>query len=128
MSLFDSKGLMNVANKPAMKKELFDQPELSECISTNLPDNCHYVIDGGSLVQRIPWSQGITYSEVCQTYIRHLQTNYKFMENVTVVFDGGYLELSTKYTTHIHRNNGRVSKTIIPSSSSSITVKKTNSY
>ena len=46
------------------------------------------------------------------------------MENVTVVFDGGYLELSTKYTTHICRNNGRVSKTIIPSSSSSITVKK----
>ena len=61
---------------------------------------------------------------MCQTYIRHLQTNYKFMENVTVVFDGGYLELSTKYTTHIRRNNGRVSKTIIPSSFSSITVKK----
>ena len=27
VSLFDSKGLMNVANKPALKKELFNQPE-----------------------------------------------------------------------------------------------------
>ena len=41
-TLFDKKGLMNEAHKPALKSDLFDQPGISECTIPEkpfLPDN-----------------------------------------------------------------------------------------
>ena len=40
-SLFDKKGLMNEAHKPALKSALFDQPGLSECIIPHFLQNTY---------------------------------------------------------------------------------------
>ena len=98
---FQVQGQGYEANKPALKNALYDQPGLSECILTDFPQDIHNVIDGGSMLQRIPTIVGSTCDEICQTYTRYLLSNYVTADNITVVFDGGYLSPSTKDpTTH----------------------------
>ena len=58
-ALFDMKYVMKAANKPALVDAIWalikqDTPGPSE-------DDCVYVIDGGSLLHRIPWEKGHTY-------------------------------------------------------------------
>ena len=69
-------------------------------------NSTHYVIDGRSLPQRSSWTIDNTCTAICQSYICYLQNNYGSLESTTVVFDGGYLNHSTKDTTHLRKNNG----------------------
>ena len=77
----------NALPRPANKSRRTDQlwkltqdvnnsqpPELSSCI-----------LDGGALLQRIPWPQGKTYNELCAVYVTYVERRYG--QNVTVVFD-----------------------------------------
>ena len=57
-----------------------------------LTGEVQYVLDGGSLLQRIPWTQGTTYGEIRAVYTEYVTK--KFGEAITV-FDG-YGESSTK--------------------------------
>ena len=100
-SLFDKDGLVNKADKPELRKALANLPGISECVSPEIPKQVHYVVDGGSLLQRIPWIVGDSYAEICNSYIQYLISHYGCKEKITVVFDGGYLEASTKDTTHL---------------------------
>ena len=59
---------MNEAHKPELMNSLYDQPGLSECILPDLSENTYYVIDGGSMLQRVPWVVGSTYDEICEAY------------------------------------------------------------
>ena len=34
--------------------------------------NVHYVLDGGSLLQRIPWTKGDLFSTTCMTYVNYV--------------------------------------------------------
>jgi hypothetical protein len=64
-----------------------------------------YVIDGGSLLQKIPWQKGSSFGAICTIYSEFLQQRYT---NLVVVF-GGYLnDQSTKNITHIRREKGTV--------------------
>ena len=49
-SLFDKKGLMNEAHKPELKNALLDQQGLSDCAVSDILQDNHYVLDGGSLL------------------------------------------------------------------------------
>ena len=55
-----------------------------------------------------------TYAEICNSYVQHVISYRVNKENITVVFDGGYLVLSTKDTTHFRRSEGKVGRKIIP--------------
>jgi hypothetical protein len=70
-----------------------------------------YVIDGGSLLQRIPWAVGKTFSELCEVYITHIQRNYS-CEDVTVVFDSYPDRPTIKDITHIRRSTGQVTDVV----------------
>jgi len=35
-----------------------------------------YVLDGGSLLQRIPWARGATYKEICAVYMDYVVKKY----------------------------------------------------
>ncbi|KAJ8377229.1 hypothetical protein AAFF_G00264570 [Aldrovandia affinis] len=58
-----------------------------------------YVLDGGALVQRIPWTRGSTYMGICKRYSEYVTRNYG---EAVVVFDG-YQGTSTKDMTHRRR-------------------------
>ena len=123
-SLFDKQGLMNEANKAELAHALAELPNVEGCILSSMPDDTHYVIDGGSLLQKVPWTLGNTYQEICDSYNNYLLNNYGSKDNITVVFDGGYFHATTKDTTHLRRTKGKHGKKIIPSLSNHLTVKK----
>ena len=57
-----------------------------------LPRELQYVLDGGALLQRIPWEEGAYISEICAVHTEYVKRKYG---NATVVFDG-YQGKSTK--------------------------------
>jgi hypothetical protein len=57
-----------------------------------------YVIDSGSLLQKIPWQKGSSFGAICTIYSEFLQQRYT---NPVVVFDGCLNDQSTKDITHI---------------------------
>lgn len=58
------------------------------------------VIDGGSLVYRVRWLKGATFSEVAKAYIQYVKSNYTAP---IVIFDG-YGLATTKDHEHNRRN------------------------
>ena len=84
-SLFDKKGLINEAHKPALKNLLYDQHGLKYAVLHDFPRDTHNINDGGSILQRIPWVFGSTYWEICQTYIHYLLNHYGTGDNITVM-------------------------------------------
>jgi len=107
-SLFDSEGVLREAAKAtladAMWKHIDEPPKF-------VPDGCTYILDGGSLLQRIPWKTGQTYDDICRTYVDHVTTKYGI--GTTVVFDGYTSEPTTKDVTHQRRSCGIVGPTVL---------------
>ena len=68
-----------------------------------LSHNVEYVLDGGALLQQLPWKRGITYLAICDLYVDHIKSNYK---NAVVVFYGYEGGPSTKDTAHLRRTGG----------------------
>ena len=44
--------------------------------AASIPDNVRYVLDGGALLHRIPWSWGASYESILETYSKYVATNY----------------------------------------------------
>ena len=118
-SLFDKKGLMNEADKPSLAKSLAEVAKPAEYLG--VPSVETYVIDGGWLLQQIPWKKGFKYADICEDYIRFLKKN--FQREICVVFDG-YPESSTKDSTHIRRTKGKSCRLIKPEPLNILSVKK----
>ena len=49
------------------------------------PENPRYVLDGGALLYRIPWTRGSSFSTILQTYIDYVNKRYP---GSVIVFDG----------------------------------------
>ena len=124
--LFDKKDLMNEAHKPELKNALLDQLGLSEDVISDILQDTHYVLDGGwgTLLHRLPWSVGSTFDEIYQSFKNYLLNNYGTAENITVVFDGGYLFPSIKDSTHMRRSKGKLGRKIVPTLHNPLTEKK----
>jgi len=105
---FDSSLLLNEADKPALADAMWKMSESG--VSVDIPDNgIQYVLDGGALLQRIPWSRGSTYGDICHQYTEYVCRKYK---NTVVLFDG-YENVSTNVVTHQRRSKGKASVTVI---------------
>ena len=89
-----------------------DKPNLANKIWSAVPstaypdlnDSMKYVLDGGALVQRIPWQVGDTYDKIPQSYINYVTKHYG---QAVVIFDGYAAGPSTKDCTHHCRGGGR---------------------
>ncbi|KAJ8043143.1 hypothetical protein HOLleu_10106 [Holothuria leucospilota] len=107
-SLFDSSGLMRQANKALLADAMWN---LGDCSTEELPSGfVQYVLDGGSLIQRLPWRQGESFNSICNTYLEYVSKRYC---NAVIVFDGYSKGSSTKDTAHIKRSKGVVGSTVI---------------
>ena len=63
LALFDSSLLLHEADKLALANAIWKICESSVPV-IDIPDNgIQYVLDGGALLQRIPWSRGSTYGK-----------------------------------------------------------------
>ena len=104
-SLFDTSGLLREAHKPVLADAIWtvgglDMPQPS----VDIIDNAQYVLDGGSVLQRIPWSHGSNFISICNMYVEYV----KKYSHPTIVFDGYSAGPSTKDTAHLRRTGGRV--------------------
>ena len=64
-------------------------------------DHVQYVLDGGALLQKIPWAKGMTYDAICDSYVEHIKKGYE--GKVEIVFDGYRNIPSTKDQAHQRR-------------------------
>ena len=68
---------------------------------TSPEGECKNVVDGGALLQRIPWKSGQAYGAVINLYVAYIEDKFG---KATNVFDGYAGRPSTKDVTHIRRS------------------------
>ena len=68
-----------------------------------------YILDGGTLLHRVPWSRGDTYGDICQQYVRYISKHYG---TPFVVFDGYLGGPSTKDVVNQKRSVTYVGATV----------------
>lgn len=105
-AIFEAKHIMRPANKPALADALWTL--MPEDVAEPIGDN-QYVLDGGSLLHRIPWSSGTTYIHICRQYTDYVTRKYG---RAVIVFDGYEEDLSTKDSAQQRRSCGRVGPTV----------------
>ena len=103
--LFNALLMLREPHKPALADAIWDlfPPDVPE-----IPADFQYVLDGGALVQRIPWSRRAIYKDIFNTYTEYVMRKYC---EAIVVFDG-YEGTSTKDINHQKRSNGKAGATV----------------
>jgi len=100
-ALFDPSGLPREANKPALADAIWSVWKGVDMPGAPPPtQEMDYVLDGGSLLYRLPWPRGTTFDSICTMYVNYIK---KFPQP-TIVFDGYEAGPSTKDTTHLRRS------------------------
>ena len=118
-ALFDSSLLLCEADKPALADAIWKTCEC-EAPADISEDGIQYVLDGGELLQRIPWSHNFIYGDICHQYTEYVARKYK---NAIVVFDG-YESTNTKDMTHQWWSKGKAGATVTVASNMTTTMKK----
>src|SRR6185436_646258 len=72
-ALFESKYCM----RPAHKATLADALWTSEVAASPGPTgDVQYILDGGALLHRIPWTKGATWDSICSQYTNYVARRY----------------------------------------------------
>lgn len=69
-------------------------------------EEVQFILDGGALLQKIPWPRGSTYASIVESYVRHVRQRFG---KPVIVFDGYTSGPSTKDITHLRRCKGKSS-------------------
>ena len=99
-SLFSSFEVMRTADKASLTNALMKIKGLDGPVT--LPTS-QRVLDGGWLVQKIPWTAGSTYSEVAGSYVDYVTRHFG---QAAVVFDSYTDTPTTKNCTQLKRTKG----------------------
>ncbi|GFN75907.1 hypothetical protein PoB_000241300 [Plakobranchus ocellatus] len=109
-ALFDPSGLLRESDKAKLTDALV--PAASQESEKDIVDetsDIEYVLDGGSLLHRIPWRRSDTFAAIGQIYVEYVQRMYM---KPRIVFDGYNDGPSTKDATHLRRSCGVIGPTI----------------
>ena len=103
MSLFEGKGLLRQADKPQLAEAIrnYVKTKSDSGVQQTVPVAEHNVLDGGSLLHRLKWKEGRTYSSIADDYAAFTVENYG---RATVVFDGYEVGPSIKDCAHQRRS------------------------
>ena len=81
----------------------------NDAILQVIPKTDHYVLDGGSLIHRLEWTDGSTYNSIADAYASFTVEVYG---NYTVVVDGYDGGPSTKDNAHQRRTRTKVTNKV----------------
>ena len=72
-ALFDTSLMLRQPQKPVLAEAIWKlhTPDLSEVTGP-----VQHVLDGGALIQRIPWTRGSTYMDICKRYGEYVTKHY----------------------------------------------------
>ncbi len=101
-TLFEENEIFRKADKPQLAHAVteFLSKKSDKTIRDLIPPTEHYVLDGGSLIHRLPWKRGDSYGAIAQSYASFVTCHY---DKATVVFDGYERGPSIKDNTHQRR-------------------------
>ena len=115
--------MLHEVDKPALSDAICKicESDVPADISADIPDDgIQYILDGGALLQRIPWSCGFTYGDICPQYTEYVARKYK---DAIVVFDGCE-NMNTEDMTHQRRSKGKAGATVTVAANMTTTMKK----
>ena len=103
MSLFEGKGLLRQADKLQIAEAIrnYVKTKSDSGVQQTIPVTQHNVLDGGSLLHRLKWKEGSTYSSIANDYASFTVENYG---RATVMFDGYEVGPSIKDCAHQRRS------------------------
>ena len=61
------------ANKAALADAIWN--EMQQGQPESVPPDCHYIIDGGLLLQSLPWQRGQRFDQLCDMYVCYVSRN-----------------------------------------------------
>uniref|UniRef100_A0A8C4Q7P4 HTH OST-type domain-containing protein n=1 Tax=Eptatretus burgeri TaxID=7764 RepID=A0A8C4Q7P4_EPTBU len=101
-ALFEAKEIFRKADKSQLAHAVaeFSSKQSNKTVMDSIPLTEHYVLDGGSLVHRLPWKMGDSYGAIARSYGNFTKRHYG---KATVVFDGYSEGPSIKDNTHQRR-------------------------
>ena len=101
-ALFEASYMFRKADKPQLIRaiENYAAGHFDKAVSNEIPLTDNYILDGGSLLHRVPWTKGSMYGTIADLYVEFTLRNYG---TATVVFDGYQDTPSTKDSTHQRR-------------------------
>jgi len=76
-----------------------------------LPDGSRFILDGGHLLQSVPWPVDATYDQVCDQYTSYVLDHYG--PETVIVFDGYGSASSTKAAEQKRRAQQNTSADIV---------------
>ena len=97
-ALFDNNLLKRMPDKASLQTGLVKK--VPSCVVSQCPDDVVYVLDGGALLQRLPWPNQTTYANLASLYVQYVHRHYR---HAVVVFDGYGSGPSTKDEAHQRR-------------------------
>lgn len=118
-SLFDNAGLPREAHKATLGDALWDMVKHDQTEPTG--DDLHYVLDGGALLQRLPWSRGQNFESICNVYVQYVKSRYG---KATIVFDGYEDGPAIKDATHCRRTGSSRGPDVVFTGETSLKMKK----
>ena len=114
-ALFDPPLLLRDAHKPALADAIWG------LIGHDVPDDgSRYVVAGGAVIQRIPWSRGSIFECIFHEYTEHVKHKYR---EAIVVLDG-YDSTNTKDMPHQRWSKGNADTTVTFTADTPVTMKK----
>ena len=87
-ALIETRNILQKADKPQLAQAIRDHAadlSLSEAVVNSIPKTDCYVLDGDSLLHRLPWKKGDSYNAIAESYADFTVRHYG---QATVVFDG----------------------------------------
>ena len=121
-ALFEENDILRQADKPQLAHAISDFA--SDAMLDSEPRTDSFVLDGGSLLQRLQWMHGETYGEIVRKYSNFILQQYG--ERATIVFDGYENGPSIKDNAHCRRARKGMSPCINFTEGSQFTGRKDN--
>ena len=86
-SLFEAKDGLRKPDKAQLLEAIrnYVTPTSDDAVLETIPVTDHYVLDGGSFLHRLKWTEGSTYNSIADEYAKF---NLDLYGHATVVFDG----------------------------------------
>lgn len=101
-ALFESQTAFRSVQKSQIMHCIMDHCK-DKLLQLNEPMGAHFVLDGGSLLHRVPWPKGDTYIAIAKSYAHFVTKKYG---KASVIFDGYNEEKpSTKDMVHLRRSS-----------------------
>jgi len=101
--------LLREANKAQLADDIWTVAKGNGMQPPETAGEMKHVIDGGSLLPRVPWKRDETFNSIAKGYVEYIQQKFT---NPIVVFDGYNAGSGTKDTAHLRRTKGLVGPTV----------------